>query len=183
VAHAVQLFDSDDSLAADVASFLHRGYLLGEHVRVVSTAAHMAGIARQLSNLGCPVERATATGELVWWDAATTLGSLMSDGRVDAQRLRPLVREMSGNGRPHPTRVYGEMVDLLAERGDLRSALALEQAWTRAIAGGTTSLLCGYQAIHFSDTSTRGALDAICREHDDVRHAPGDDLAGWLLTR
>jgi hypothetical protein len=143
----------------------------------------MAAIARQLTNLGCPVERATATRELVWWDAASTLATLMGDGRVDSVRLRPLARELSGKGQPHPARVYGEMVDLLAERGDLRSAVALEGAWTHAIQGGTTSLLCGYKATHFSDASTTCALHAICREHDDVLHAPGDDLASWLLTR
>jgi len=171
-------------MAAHVASFLHRGFLRGEQLRIVATADHMAAIARQLTNLGCPVERATATRGLVWWDAASTLYTLMGDGRVDPVRLRPLARELSAaDGAARPTCIYGEMVDILASRGDLKGALALESAWSRAISGVPSAVLCGYQATHFSDQSTSSALHAICREHDEVRPSPGDDLATWLLSR
>jgi hypothetical protein len=184
VAHAVQLFDSDDSMATHVAAFLHRGYLSGERIRVVATTDHMAAIAHQLNTLGCPVERLTATRDLVWWDAATTLHTLMGDGRVDPARLRPLARELSAaDGRARPTRVFGEMVDVLAERGNLKASIALEDAWTRALTGVPADVLCGYHSTRFSDPATRCALTAICKAHDAVHDTPGDDLANWLLNR
>jgi hypothetical protein len=171
-------------MATDVAAYLHRGYLLGEHLGIVATATHMAAIARQLTNLGCPVERATATRTLVWWDAASTLNALTVDGRVDPQRLRPMLRELAApNGRPHPMRVYGELSDLLAARGDLKSAIAMEQAASQVLSGVSADVLCGYRSTHFSPQTASDALHAICRAHDEVRSAPGDDLAAWLLTR
>ena len=51
-------------------------------------------------------------------------------------------------------RIYGEMVNLLAARGDLRGALALEKAWNRAPSGAPVALLCGYSSSHFGDPAT-----------------------------
>ena len=168
-------------MASDVASFLHRGYIQGEHLRIISTADHMAAIARQLSYLGCPVERATALGILVWWDAASTLNALMSDARVDPMRLRPMFRDLAGSTRR--ARVYGELSDLLATRGAMKSAIALEQSAPHVLSGVPADVLCGYSSTHFSAQATSDALHGICRAHDEVRHAPGDDLAAWLLAR
>ena len=171
-------------MASDVAAYLHRGYILGEHLRIISTADHMAAIARQLTRLGCPVERATATGALVWWDAGSTLNALMSDGRVDPMRLRPMFRDLAtANLGPRRARVYGELSDLLAARGDLKSAVALEQSAPHVLSAVSADILCGYRSTHFSAQATCDALHGICRAHDEVRSAPGDDLARWLLAR
>jgi len=169
-------------MASDVAAYLQRGYVQGDQLRIISTADHMAAIARQLAHLGCPVERATALGTLVWWDAATTLNALMSDGRVDPLRLRPMFH-LASNGGTGRARVYGELSDLLAAHGDLKSAVALEQAAPHVLTGASADILCGYRSTHFSAQATCEALRGICRAHDEVRSSPGDDLAAWLLRR
>ena len=185
MAHAVQLFDSDDSLSLQVAAFLHRGFLHGERLCVVATSEHMAGIARHLSNLGCPVTEAVASGRLKWLDAVSTLQMLMPEQRLDASHLRSLVRDLAPPpSDPHaPIRIYGEMVSLLAERGDLRGAMQLEQAWNRAPSGAPVSMLCGYMSSHFGDPATSGALHEICQLHDEVRRCNSDLLGSWLVER
>lgn len=177
--HAVQLFDSADSLAVHVAAFLHRGYLLGEELHLITTSEHMAGIARQLGALGCPVNDALASRQLRWADAANTLRVLMPDGRIDHDHLRSLIREIART----TTRVYGEMVDLLAERGNLKGAVELETAWNRALAGVPTSLLCGYSSGHFGDLGASAALREICLQHDDIRCCSTDLLGSWLVQK
>lgn len=185
MAHAVQLFDSDESLSAHVATFLHRGYLQGEQLRVIATSEHMAAIARHLGHLGCPVSDALANGRLRWMDAATTLQKLVPERRLDHTHLRALAREMAQprDHAPAPTRMYGEMVDLLAERGDLRGAVDLEDAWNRVLASVETTLLCGYTSSHFGDPSTSAALREICQQHDDVRSSDKDLLGTWLVEK
>ena len=186
VTHAMQLFDSDDTLSMHAATFLHRGYLQGEQLRVIATSDHMAAIARHLGNLGCPVTDALASGRLRWMDAPTTLQMLMPDGRPpDEAHLRALAREMA-QARDHshaPTRFYGEMVDLLAARGDFRGAVGLERVWNRVLAGAPATLLCGYSSTHFGDPSTSAALHEICQQHDDVRSCETDLLGTWLVEK
>ena len=185
MAHAVQLFDSDDSLAVQVSTFLHAGYLSGERLRVIASAEHMAAIARHLGDLGCPVAETLASGRLRWMDSASTLQLLMPEQRLDAGHLRSLVRDLAQpvDDSRGPLRVYGEMVNLLAERGDLRGALELEKAWNRALAGAPATLLCGYSSGHFGDPATGTALDEICREHDCVHTCATDLLGSWLVGR
>jgi hypothetical protein len=185
VAHAVQLFDSDDTLSVHVATFLHRGYLQGEQLRVIATSEHMAAIARHLGNLGCPVPDALASGRLRWMDAASTLQMLMPGRPPDEAHLRSLVRGMA-QARDHshaPTRFYGEMVNLLAERGDLQGAVDLEGAWNRILTRVPATLLCGYSSSHFGDPATASALHEICHLHDDVRSDETDLLGAWLVEK
>ena len=185
MAHAVQLFDSDDTLSVHVATFLHRGYLQGEQLRVIATSEHMTAIARHLGNLGCPVTSALASGRLRWMDAATTLQMLMPERPPDEPHLRTLVREMA-QAHDHsraPTRFYGEMVNLLAERGDFKGAVDLESAWNRVLSSVPATLLCGYSSGHFGDPATSAALHQICHQHDEVRSSDKDLLGTWLVGR
>ena len=83
---------------------------------------------------------------------------------------------------PVPTRIYGEMVDVLAAHAEFKSAIALERAWTQALTGLPASLLCGYASERFGDPSTALALRSICHHHDEVRTSPNDLLASWLVA-
>jgi hypothetical protein len=184
VSHAVQLFDSDDSLSVQVAAFLHRGYLAGEQLRLVATSEHMTSIAAHLGRLGTPVTDALATRRLLWMDAATMLQLLMPDRRIDEVRLRALARDLTAPaGHGTPTRMFGEMVDLLAAHGAFKNAIALESAWNRALAGTSISLLCSYTSSHFGDPITGAALHDICEQHDDVRCDASDVLGAWLIEK
>ncbi len=90
-------------------------------------------------------------------DAASTLQMLMPGRPPDQAHLRSLVREMA-QARDHshaPTRFYGEMVDLLAERGDFKGAVDLESAWNRVLAHVPATVLCGYSSSHFGNPRHR----------------------------
>ena len=79
-------------------------------------------------------------------------------------------------------RAYGEMVDMLAQRGDLTEAIKLEHLWNRLGERTPFFLLCGYSAAHFVTTSTHRALREICSAHSGVHRHAQDPLANWLLT-
>jgi hypothetical protein len=83
------------------------------------------------------------------------------------------------NGR---VRAYGEMVDMLAQRGELTEAIALEGLWNNLGERVPFFLLCGYSAAHFVSSSTHRALRDICSSHSGVHRHAQDPLASWLLN-
>jgi hypothetical protein len=61
-------------------------------------------------------------------------------------------------------RAYGEMVDILWQRGDKAAALRLEEFWNEIARLQTFSLLCAY-AIDPLHGDTYAGLESICRCH------------------
>jgi hypothetical protein len=184
--HIVQLFDTADSLANVVSQFLHEGWQHGDHLLVVAKPAHWARMSDRLERRGCRVPQAIKDGRLSVLDAATTLARIMRSGIVDRQLFADqisaavgrLVAESSGG-----LRIYGELVELLAEEGDFRGAELLERLWNELSERQPFTLLCGYSAAHFTDSRNVAALHAICGAHTRVQKHTSDLLGNWLISR
>jgi hypothetical protein len=181
--HIVQFFDSDESRADNVASFLADGHRAGEPMVVVVRPVNWALIAERLEFLGVPVQAALAKGSLIVKDANETLDGISRFGSPDAAAFEAVVGKpvmtLSRKGR---VRAYGEMVDMLAQRGELTDALKLEHLWNDLGARAPLFLMCGYSAAHFVSTGTHRALLDICKSHSGVQHHAQDPLANWLLN-
>jgi hypothetical protein len=89
-----------------------------------------------------------------------------------------LVHQMS-NGRR--VCIYGEMVDVLAERGDVKSAVQLEEMWNDLGRRELFTLFCGYASGHFGEPKNAKMLAAICAAHGHVHRKRDDLLAEFLL--
>jgi hypothetical protein len=74
------------------------------------------------------------------------------------------------------------MVDMLAQRGELKEAVKLEGLWNDLSEHVPVFLMCGYSAAHFVSTSTHRALLEICKAHSGVHRDTQDPLGEWLLT-
>jgi hypothetical protein len=182
--HIVQFFDSDESRVECVADFLAEGYRAGEPVIVVARPANWASAFEQLEAQGIPVQRAIDEGMFVIRDAADTLQQLSRNGSPDANAFeivvgRP-VTALARRGRR--VRAYGEMVDMLALRGELADAIKLEALWNGLAERTPLFLFCGYSAAHFVATGTHRALREICAAHSGVHRHAQDPLANWLLN-
>jgi MEDS: MEthanogen/methylotroph, DcmR Sensory domain len=179
--HVCHLFDSDESRAEAVASYLADGLRAGEHTIVIARSAHWASIAVRLEALGVPVNDEIRRGRLTVREAVSTLAQISPRGRLNHFAFNEVIggalRGVSGR-----VRAFGEMVDILAERGELAEALELEELWNAAGEVIPLSLYCGYSAAHFVAAGTHRALRDICLAHTDVRRSPQDTLAGWILT-
>jgi hypothetical protein len=181
--HMCQLFDSDESRADAVAAFLEEGLLAREHVVAVLRPGTWAGVRRRLEEWDLPVDRLLADGHLVVEDAVDMLRRLTAGTAPNPAAFEQIVgtavRGLAARGR---MRAYGEMVDILAQRGDLEDALTLEWMWNRLGDTVPFSLLCGYSTGHFVDASAHRSLRAVCGAHTEVRRGSQDALADWLLT-
>lgn len=182
--HIVQFFDSDESRAKCVAQFLADGFRKGEPAIVIAKPANWAGIAEQLKGLDIPVDDALDGGLIVVNDATDTLRRLTRSGVPDADAFEATVgRAVAGLAqRGTRARAYGEMVDMLAQRGELAEAIKLEHLWNRLGERIPFFLMCGYSAAHFVATATHRALREICAAHSGVHRHAHDPLATWLLN-
>lgn len=181
----MQLFDEMESLAESVAAFLFEGWRQGQSSLLAVRPGQCAAITRRLRQLGCPVDEVTAAGRLVVLDAETTLANLEYAGVVDADRFEvhigALVRRLIQDNDAG-LRIYGEIVDVLASRGDYDQAERLERFWNDLSSKCAFTLLCGYSSVNFADERTAARLHAVCCAHDHATAKPDDMLGAWLLS-
>lgn len=176
--HVVHFYDHAETLALAVADYLGAGLAEGGAALVVATPEHRAQVARVLTAAGIDIQEARAGGRYVELDAASVLEQFMADGSPDPERfvdtIGPLVR--TADAVAHPLRVYGEMVDLLWQEGNVIAAEDLERLWNSIGAGRDFALFCGYLS---AVVDASGSRDAVADHHDGVLtdHPPhvGDD--------
>jgi hypothetical protein len=182
--HLVQFFDSDDSRQEAVGGFLAEGYHRGAPLIVVARSVNAEPILKHLEKTVGHIHRAVASGRILVLDAAATLRRLSRAGSVDKGQFDDVigaaVLRMAGKGRPY---AYGEMVDILAQRGDFEETILLERLWNSLLARIDLSLMCGYSAAHFVSEGTQAALRHVCGAHSSVRAESQDPLAAWLLQQ
>jgi hypothetical protein len=184
--HVVQLFDTTDSLANVVSAFLNEGWLCGDHLLIVAKPANWLRVSERLERRGCPVAAGLKDGRITVLDAATTLARITRYGSLDGplffDHVGGLVGRLVAASRGS-VRIYGEMVELLAEEGDLLGAQQLEHLWNDLAGRQPFVLLCGYNAAHFTDPRALPALQAICAAHSRVQKNTSDLLGNWLIGR
>ena len=184
-AHLVQLFDSDRSLSVGVAQFLRQGFVRNEQILVVMNGERWNAVAMRLAALGSTVEEAFRFGRLIVRSARAALNEFMVGDtphpRLFAATVGSLVARQATLGRP--LRVYGEMVDVLANEGQYAAALELEELWNELATQHPFTLLCGYTAGHFGDPRNAADLRRICSAHSTVVTDPEDVLGSFLINR
>jgi MEDS: MEthanogen/methylotroph, DcmR Sensory domain len=181
--HIVQLFDTTSSLATAVADFLGKGVAEDARLIVIARAPHWTESALQLEIGGVQVADMIAQRQLMVFDAATTLAGFYRNDRIDPdlfdKTVGDLIRQQALFG---PLRIYGEIVDLLAERGLYAEAEALEHLWDGLSQECSLRLLCGYLSSRFTDPATASVMSSICAAHTSVRSSGDDPVASWVLA-
>jgi signal transduction histidine kinase/ActR/RegA family two-component response regulator len=165
VAHAVHFFEGEESLADEISGYLQEGLREGERVIVICTPERWDRFAARLEGLGFPVTCVLGSGQLVVKDAETMLAGLMVDGQPDRELFRRTIGGLFSS--TDSVRAYGDMVSVLASRGDLHSAVTLEQFWSELVDESHLRLLCVYPQDHVR-SGNDAVLRTICRLHDHV---------------
>ena len=143
----------------------------GDGVVVVATPEHRSLLAQALSQQGVDPSSARRTGRFCEADAAETLGAFRSgDGVIDAALFESTVGgvlDAAGAGG-RPVRVFGEMVALLWDEGDVAGALELEGLWNDLAGAREFTLLCGYPTSALRDPAELAPGTQVCRLHSEV---------------
>lgn len=148
--HGVHFHSTDEGGAAAVADLFEAAIAGGESILLVATADHRAGIEGELRRRGARLDQVPYHA----LDAAETLESLLINGVPDRQLFQAVVgafvMKLVWEG---PLAIYGEMVNLLSQRGNVMAAMRLEGFWNELGAGSDFSLLCGYRIGGARDAS------------------------------
>ncbi len=181
--HAVQIYQDVSELAASVADYLVPGFEAGDPAIVIATAEHRGAFANALAERGWSGADIEEPGLFTSLEAAETLAAFMHDGRPSKERFEHVVGgvidSVSDRFPGRTIRAFGEMVDILCQRGDPASALELERLWNELARNRSFALLCGYQLDLFDRHAQISPLPGVCDTHTHV--LPATDVT--QLTR
>ncbi|WP_281368953.1 MEDS domain-containing protein [Nocardioides ungokensis] len=167
--HAVSFHDRDEDAVRVLASYVDDGLKLREPVLVVATADHLLALDGALADLGRDAEAMRSEGRLTTLDAAETLAGFMVSGVPDFQSFRAQilgVLDEVQQGSPR-VRIFGEMVALLWDEGNVAAALTLEEWWNGLAAEREFTLLCAYPHSVL-DPASLTTVGQVCDLHSDV---------------
>lgn len=179
----MQFYYDDSYLIKSLSDFLRSALRAGRSAIIVATREHRFDSAESLREKGIDLTQAIEQGRYVALDASDTLDEFMVNGVPDPSRFEKVIREVistaaacvppEAGGKRAKLAIFGEMVALLLERGEIRAALQLEQLWNDLARVEPFDLLCGYRISSFGRPAHREFFHQICAEHDLVIPAEG----------
>jgi anti-sigma regulatory factor (Ser/Thr protein kinase) len=177
IGHAVQFYREDAELFDTVGAYVADGIRDGDVSILVATEPHLRGFESALVAAGVDPVEARMDGLLVSVDADATLARVFRNRHLDraafASTLETVMRR-AVDGRRR-IRVFGEMVSLLWNAGDVIGAIELEALCNQLRREISFSMLCGYHGESLWDDSHAEALSAVCRLHSAVLgHFPNE---------
>lgn len=167
--HIVHFYRWEDEVVRSVGSHLVEALLDGDAVVVIAVPGHREALESELGAAGIDADSVRAEGRLELLDAADTLDGILVEGAPDGARFRAhvgdVLRSAALRGR---VRVYGEMVGLLWEAGNLTGAISLERLWNELAAHLQFSLYCSYPALTGAGAEDAEAYAELCELHSWV---------------
>jgi anti-sigma regulatory factor (Ser/Thr protein kinase) len=167
--HAVSFYVHDQDVVQELARFVTEGVRQEGRVLVLATYEHRKALVETLRPMGLDPNEPPVAGRLLLLDARATLRSFTTVSGLDRDRFLSVVgqrvRDAGADGAP--VRVFGEMVGLLWEAGDVQGAIALEAMWNGLIAKLDFDLMCAYPSS-LAETSSLLEVCAVCDHHSSV---------------
>ena len=177
--HIVQLYQDQQFLNRAVCRFAASALANGEGVILVPTAAHWDAFRPRLEAEGVHIEAAQACGQLTVVDADTLLPQFMRDAMPAAPVFLGLAGEViataRGGGRYPKVRWWGEMVNVLWERGDVVASMALEDQFDRLADQHEIAIFCSFVMDNFDGEVHTRMLPRLGQNHSHL--IPVEDYA------
>ncbi len=176
--HLVAFYETEAFLTDTVCGFLAPALRDGDAAIVVATADHRRAFDATLRLDGIDVDAAMSDGRYFASDARAQLNGFMVEGRPVDSSFRDTIgavldRASEGGHRVH---VYGEMVALLWDDGNVDAAMALEDMWNDLGVVRPFELLCAYPMTSFADAASAPGFAHICSQHTTVIPSEGYSL-------
>jgi hypothetical protein len=174
--HIVQVYQAQAFLVDAVAEYVGQGLRQGEAAVVIASSAHLDAFKHKL---GLDAVAAAERGQLRLLDAQATLEKFTRGGRLDWTRFHAVVGGLIAELRlQYPAvRAYGEMVDVLWQRGERQAAIRLEEFWNDLARLQTFSLFCAYYMDNLDAEAYGGPLECVCKVHTHL--IPARDYSGF----
>ena len=158
--HIVHLYQDQDFLNRVVCRFAAAALANGEGVILVPTLAHWDAFRPRLVAEGVDVKGAQERGQLTVVDANDLLPRFMQHAMPDGPMFLGLAGEIIARtraaGRYTNVRWWGEMVNVLWERGDVAASMNLEDLFDQVSREQNVAVFCSFLMDNFNgDVHTR----------------------------
>lgn len=177
--HIVQLYQDQDFLNRAVCRFAHAGFAKGESVILVSTLPHWNSIGARLDAEGVDVDAARKRGQLTVVDADELLPTFMRDAMPDPDIFPSIfgevVADVRAGGNSQRVRVWGEMVNVLWERGDVAASMNLEDQFDQLGKKRDIAIFCSFLMDNFNGDVHAHMLPRLGTNHSHL--IPVEDYA------
>lgn len=177
--HIVQLYQDQEFLNRAVCRFAAAAIANGEGVILVPTAAHWAAFRPRLEAEGVDTTAAQDGGQLTVVDADTLLPQFMREAMPDAPVFLGLaanvIAKARDNGRYPKVRWWGEMVNVLWERGEVSASMALEDQFDRLAHEHEIAIFCSFVMDNFNGEVHSRMLPRLGQNHSHL--IPVEDYA------
>ena len=202
--HIVQLYQDQDFLNRTVCRFAGAAIANGEGVILVPTLTHWNVFRSRLEAEGVNVEAAQERGQLTVVDAEKLVPRFMRNAMPDSPIFLGLAGEVIGQaragGRYQKVRWWGEMVNVLWERGNVAASMNLEDLFDQLAKNHEIAIFCSFLMDNFNGEVHAHILPKLGTNHshlipvedyarleravaDALRQTVGPDEARALETR
>ena len=177
--HIVQLYQDQDFLNRAVCRFAGAAVANGEGIILVPTLTHWNAFRPRLEAEGVDVEAARERGQLTVVDADAFLPRFLRHAMPDSPVFLGLAADAIGQaragGRYPRVRWWGEMVNVLWERGDVASSMALEDQFDQLGREHDVALFCSFLMDNFNGEVHAHMLPRLGTNHSHL--IPVEDYA------
>jgi hypothetical protein len=165
----VHFYDSEDLLAESVRDHLLPALRSGGAVVVVATVEHRDAIEAMLVGAGINLSELAMSSRYITRDAEGLLGVLMADETLDTDAFHRTVGDLlsKASNRGRSVSIFGEMVALLWNDGNIEVALQIEELWNELATKHRFSLFCAYAMSSFG-AADKVPFEAVCGCHTKV---------------
>src|ERR1700733_13301153 len=177
--HVVQLYQDQDFLNRAVCRFAAAALANGEGVILVPTVRHWNAFRPRLIAEGVEVEAALKRGQLTIVDADETLPRFMYNAMPDSPVFLGLAADViaraRGGGRYEKVRWWGEMVNILWERGEVAASMNLEDLFDQLAHKHDIAIFCSFLMDNFNSEVHTRMLPRLGENHSHL--IPVEDYA------
>ena len=177
--HVVQLYQDQDFLNRAVCRFAGAALANGEGLILVPTVEHWNAFRPRLEAEGVNVKDVQDSGQLTVVDADELLPRFMRTALPDAPMFLGLAGEIvartRGAGRFPKVRWWGEMVNVLWERGDVAASMNLEDLFDRVAHEQDIAIFCSFVMDNFDGEIHAHMLPRLGENHSHL--IPVEDYA------
>ena len=170
--HIVQLYQDQEFLNRAVCRFAASALVNGEGVILVPTAAHWEAFRPRLEAEGVDIEAAQARGQLTVVDADELLPQFMRnampDGPVFLGLAQDVITKARDGGRYPKVRWWGEMVNVLWERGDVAASMELEDQFDQLAHSNEIAIFCSFVMDNFDGEVHARMLPRLGQNHSHL---------------
>lgn len=177
--HIVQLYQDQNFLNRAVCRFAAAALANGEGVILVPTQAHWKAFCPRLEAEGVDLNAVQRNGQLTVVDADHLLPQFMRDGMPDAPVFLGLAADVVADSRAkdrYPkVRWWGEMVNILWERGDVAASMNLEDLFDQLAHQHDIAIFCSFLMDNFDGEVHARMLPRLGENHSHL--IPVEDYA------